>query len=92
MEVVRSLKTENQAEAIPLALMLAATYKTVLQDIQSGKKSVANFAELKSSLDDAAAGRKSRNIPPSLVSTDFIPTNVPAQAPMLSLARIFHQP
>jgi hypothetical protein len=31
-EIVQSLKTEKQAEAIPLALQLAAHYKSSLQD------------------------------------------------------------
>jgi hypothetical protein len=36
-EIVQSLKTEKQAEAIPLALKLAAYYKASLQDLKNGK-------------------------------------------------------
>jgi len=37
-EVVLSLKTENQAETVPLALIIAARFKTSLLDIQAGHK------------------------------------------------------
>ena len=53
VEVVRSLKTENQAEAIPLALKFAATFKALLQDLQQGNMSVDNYAALMAFLDDA---------------------------------------
>lgn len=36
-EIIQSLKTEKQAEAIPLALQLAAHYKASLQDLKNGK-------------------------------------------------------
>lgn len=36
-EIVQSLKTEKQAEAIPLALQLAAHYKASLQNLKHGK-------------------------------------------------------
>ena len=49
-EVVRSLKTENKAEAIPLALKLAGNFKATLHGIQTGKIYISNYSELIASL------------------------------------------
>lgn len=42
-EITKSLKTENRADAIPLALKFAAHFKASLQDLKTGKIQVAIF-------------------------------------------------
>jgi integrase len=88
-EVTRSLKTENQAEAIPLALKFAANFKATLQDIQTGKKYITSYSELIASLDGATVINNAQNNAVAPLSAAFVSapvvSHIPAQAPLLSV-------
>ena len=60
-EVVRSLKTESQAEAIPLVLKFAANFKATFQDIHKGKKYITSYSDLIASLNDETVSNNPQN-------------------------------
>jgi len=89
-EVVRSLKTENQAEAIPIALKLASNFKASFQDIQAGKRYILSYSQLIALLDDSVVGNSSQNnaATPScavIVSEPVTTYATPPTPPLLSV-------
>ena len=87
-EVVLSLKTENQAEAIPLALKLAANFKATLLDIQNGKIAISCYSELITLLGDQIASNTShinavKPSPAAIVSESF-DNSASQKTPLLS--------
>jgi len=61
-EIVKSLKTENQAEAILKALKLTSNFKDLIQDLNSGKVSVQNYSELLTALNAESINTSQNNV------------------------------
>ena len=61
-EIVKSLKTENQAEAIIKALKLTSNFKDLIQDLNSGKVSVQNYSKLLTALNAESINTSQNNV------------------------------
>lgn len=80
-EFVRSLRTQNQAEATLLALELTTNFKSILHKQQTGETVITSYAELAALLND----KPRENLRPSRSSVNCIPHSPHTQpSPLLS--------
>ena len=89
-EVVLSLKTENQAEAVPLALIIAARFKTSLLGMQTSKTDRLSYTELVSSLNVDPTNNNPQNnavtpLPVVFVNEPSSTLSTSQKAPLLSV-------
>lgn len=89
-EIVQSLRTENQLEAIPQALKLAANFKAILNDLKTGKKQTLCRSELIASVSDdqVCESVTTESVPPSpavIAHTVLHEQPTKTQAPLLSV-------
>ncbi|MGZ5013085.1 MAG: DUF6538 domain-containing protein [Methylobacter sp.] len=92
-EIIQSLKTEKLAEAIPLALQLAAHYKSSIQDLKNGKaiheftrlnsNQTAQYVSAENTFARPATHTKSTAPLLSVVADDFLKRYGPSNKSML---------
>lgn len=83
LEIVQSLRTENQFEAIPQALKLAANFKAILHALKTGKKQKPCRSEVMQAKSEIIAPVK----PSSILTIKTFPpeVNTKGQASKLSI-------